>query len=122
MARLTRRAFRRRTSLSKYESALEAALKEVDLVKVTDDVTLDRVPDVILVEAGALSAPATVTISIDSSAPQAANRIVRVVNDEAEDAVTVKVISGAGVSVAAGDRSTLLIEDASVADSQIEIS
>lgn len=119
MARLTRRSFRRRTSLSKYESALEAALKEKEVVDIADTApTLDSIPDIIM---SAPSVARTVDIVVPASAPIEAGRVVRVVN-KGVDALTVSVNGVASVdTVAASSSADFYIADSTAAVAPVKL-
>ena len=112
MTRLKRKLYRRRVSLSKYESALEAAYKEVDLEEVSAPATLDRVPDVII-------GSAAVDIVIPLSSPAAANRVVRVKADGAD--VDVSVNGGTAETVTDGSSVDLLIKDSTKDDAPVAL-
>jgi hypothetical protein len=122
MARLTRRAFRRRTSLSKYESALEAAYKEKDVVTVGDvaSITLTSIPDLIIVPD--LTANCAIDIVVPAASPIEANRVVKVVNQDAAQTVTVSVNGGdASDVVAAASSADLYIADSTAATKPVTL-
>ena len=108
MARLTRPSFRRKTGLrlSKSEAALEAAFKEKDvytLTTLTGTTTLTYVPDVILTTAS-MSGNCIVDIVIPAGDPQAFNRVVKVVNQDAAQTVQIKVNGGTGAAALAATK------------------
>lgn len=104
MARLVRPTFRRKTGLrlSKSEAALEHGFKERDVVTVGDvtSITLTRIPDLIIVPD--LAANCAINIAVPAADPVAADRVVRVVNQDSTQTVTLAVNGGTPTSALAG--------------------
>jgi hypothetical protein len=100
MARITRPVYRRKAALrmSKGEAALEAAFKEVDVESVGDvtTLTLTRIPDVIIVPS--LTSNCVIDIVVPEGGPDAFDRVVKVVNQDAAQTVQIKVNGGSGAT------------------------
>ena len=115
MARITRAgSFRRKSTqhLSKYETTLEQAFKEVDVERVTATSTITRVPDVILYDASGASI--VLTIAVPASDPQAFNRILKVAEEVASaNTITVQLVDGTAPAAATSGNVEYFIEDAS---------
>jgi hypothetical protein len=108
MARITRPSYRRKSALrlSKGEAALEAAFKEKDvytLTTLTGTTTLTYIPDVILTTAG-MTGNCIVDIVIPEGGPDAYDRVVRVVNQDAAQTVQIKVNGGTGATALAATK------------------
>lgn len=112
MARLTRAgSFRRKNALrlSKGETALEHAFKEKDvytLTTLTGTTTLTYIPDVILAPT-TMTGNCTVDIVIPDAGPEAYDRVVRVVNQDATYTVGLKVNSGTAATVVSPNASAV---------------
>ena len=129
MAKITRAAsFRRKTGLrlSKGETALEAAFKELDvqtLTVTTGTVTYTSVPDMVIVPTG-LTGNIVIDIVVPAADAQAFNRVVKVVvQDDLVGGETVTVQSqSTGAAVAAASSATeFYIADASAASAPVKL-
>lgn len=117
-SKLKRQSFRRRSSLSKYESALEAAYKEKEVVTVGDvaSITLTSIPDLIIVPD--LTANCAIDIAVPAANPIEVNRVVKVVNQDAAQTVTVSINGGTASDVVAASSSADLFVADSTADTK----
>jgi hypothetical protein len=128
MAKITRASsFRRKSALrlSKYETSLEAAFKEKDvftLTTLTGATSLDYVPDVILAPA-TMTGNCTVDMTVAEGGPDAYNRVVRVVNQDATYTVSIGVNSGTDATVVSpGDSVDYYIADGTATTTPVVIS
>ena len=82
--------FQHKSKLSKYETSLYKAFRVLDIEDVTENAPLElkRIPDMIIIADGDNSLT-EITLADGASSPLEADRLVRVINKDADDAVDV---------------------------------
>lgn len=104
--------FTHKSKLSKYETAIQRAFRVNDIEDVAANATvvLKRIPDVIVIADGDNSST-SITLESGSASVLEADRIVKVVNKDAAEAVTVL-----GVSCPAASTTELRFDGSSFAE------